>query len=51
MTGVQTCALPILEAREAGIETVFQTLALADHLDVPDNLFLGREKTDRKSVV
>lgn len=33
-----------LEAREAGIETVFQNLALADHLDVPDNLFLGREK-------
>ncbi len=33
-----------LEAREAGIETVYQTLALADHLDVPDNLFLGREK-------
>ncbi len=32
-----------LQAREAGIETVFQTLALADHLDVPDNLFLGRE--------
>ena len=34
-----------LDAREAGIETVFQTLALADHLNVPDNLFLGREKT------
>lgn len=34
-----------LEAREAGIETVFQTLALADDLDVPDNLFLGREIT------
>ena len=33
-----------LEAREAGIETVFQNLALADDLDVPDNLFLGREK-------
>jgi len=33
-----------LDAREAGIETVFQTLALADHLDVADNLFLGREK-------
>lgn len=32
-----------LEAREAGIETVFQSLALADHLDVPDNIFLGRE--------
>ena len=34
-----------LDAREAGIEAVFQTLALADDLDVPDNLFLGREKT------
>lgn len=34
-----------LEARQAGIETVFQTLALADDLDVPDNLFLGREMT------
>jgi fructose transport system ATP-binding protein len=33
-----------LEAREAGIETVFQTLALADELDVPSNVFLGREK-------
>lgn len=32
-----------MEAREAGIETVFQSLALADELDVPDNLFLGRE--------
>jgi len=34
-----------LEARKAGIETVFQTLALADDLDVSDNLFLGREMT------
>lgn len=34
-----------LDAREAGIETVFQTLALADDLNVPDNLFLGREMT------
>jgi fructose transport system ATP-binding protein len=33
-----------LDAREVGIETVFQTLALADDLDVPSNLFLGREK-------
>jgi fructose transport system ATP-binding protein len=32
-----------MEARQAGIETVFQSLALADELDVPDNLFLGRE--------
>lgn len=34
-----------LDAREAGIETVYQTLALADDLDVADNLFLGREIT------
>ena len=34
-----------LDAREAGIETVYQTLALADELNVPDNLFLGRERT------
>jgi len=33
-----------IEAREAGIEAVFQNLALADDLDVPANLFLGREK-------
>jgi len=32
-----------LDAREKGIEAVFQTLALADDLDVPSNLFLGRE--------
>jgi fructose transport system ATP-binding protein len=33
-----------IAAREAGIETVFQNLALADDLDVPSNLFRGREK-------
>lgn len=33
-----------LEAREAGIETVYQNLALAEHLDVPANIFLGREE-------
>lgn len=33
-----------LEAREQGMECVFQNLALADDLDVPSNLFLGREK-------
>lgn len=32
-----------IEARNHGIETVFQNLALADELDVPANLFLGRE--------
>ncbi|GAA0990256.1 ATP-binding cassette domain-containing protein [Subtercola frigoramans] len=30
-------------ARDAGIETIFQNLALADNLDAPSNLFLGRE--------
>lgn len=33
-----------LEARRAGIETVYQTLALADHLDVVSNIFLARER-------
>ncbi|MPV50295.1 ATP-binding cassette domain-containing protein [Pseudactinotalea sp. HY160] len=33
-----------LDARRAGIETVYQTLALAEHLDVAANLFLGREE-------
>ena len=32
------------DAREAGIETVYQDLSLADHLDVLSNLFLGREE-------
>jgi D-xylose transport system ATP-binding protein len=31
------------DARTAGIETIHQTLALADNLDGPGNLFLGRE--------
>jgi ABC-type sugar transport system ATPase subunit len=34
-----------LDAREKGIETVYQTLALAEDLDVPANIFLGREIT------
>jgi len=32
------------DARDAGIETVYQTLAVAPALDVASNLFLGREK-------
>lgn len=31
-------------ARDLGIETVYQDLALAGHLDAASNLFLGREK-------
>ena len=31
------------DARKYGIETIYQTLALADNLDAPANIFLGRE--------
>ncbi len=34
-------------AREAGIETIYQDLALADNLDVGANVFLGREPMRR----
>lgn len=32
-----------MEAREAGIETVYQNLALSPALSITDNLFMGRE--------
>jgi len=32
-----------MEARDAGIETVYQTLALSPALSIVDNMFLGRE--------
>jgi fructose transport system ATP-binding protein len=32
------------DAREAGIETVYQTLAVAPALDIASNMFLGRER-------
>jgi D-xylose transport system ATP-binding protein len=35
------------EAQALGIETIYQTLALADNLDSVSNLFLGREKMTR----
>jgi D-xylose transport system ATP-binding protein len=35
------------DAKNYGIETIYQTLALADNLDAPANLFLGRELTTR----
>jgi D-xylose transport system ATP-binding protein len=31
------------DAKDLGIETIYQTLALADNLNAPGNLFLGRE--------
>ncbi len=33
------------DARRYNIETIYQTLALADNLDAASNLFLGRELT------
>jgi D-xylose transport system ATP-binding protein len=33
------------DAKALGIETIYQTLALADNLDAPANVFLGRELT------
>ncbi|MBV9922510.1 MAG: sugar ABC transporter ATP-binding protein, partial [Pseudonocardia sp.] len=36
-----------MDARQAGIETVYQSLAVSPGLDIAENLFLGRE--ERKS--
>ncbi len=36
-----------IDARGAGIETIYQDLALANNLDVPSNIFLGREIKNR----
>ncbi len=35
------------DAKTYGIETIYQTLALADNVDAPSNMFLGRELTTR----
>ena len=35
------------DAKAYNIETIYQTLALADNIDAPGNMFLGREKTTR----
>jgi D-xylose transport system ATP-binding protein len=43
---VATIASP-RDARRYGIETIFQTLALADNIDAAGNIFLGRELTTR----
>lgn len=36
-----------IDAKTHGIETIYQTLALADNIDAPGNMFLGRELTTR----
>jgi D-xylose transport system ATP-binding protein len=32
-----------MDAKQLGIETIYQTLALAENIDTPGNVFLGRE--------
>ena len=39
------------DARDHNIETIYQTLALADNLDAASNLFLGRELTSPMGFV
>jgi D-xylose transport system ATP-binding protein len=39
------------DARAAGIETIHQSLALAENLDAPGNLFLGRELRTRLGLL
>ena len=39
------------DARTYGIECIYQTLALADNLDAPANVFLGRELVRRSGVL
>ncbi len=36
-----------IEAMGFGVETIYQTLALADNIDAPSNMFLGRELMTR----
>jgi fructose transport system ATP-binding protein len=43
MDGVPVHFRSPIEARKAGIETVYQNLALSPALSIADNLFLGRE--------
>ena len=35
------------DAKALGVETIYQTLELADNIDAPGNVFLGRELTTR----
>ena len=43
MDGRQVTISNPRDAKDLGIETIYQTLALADNLNAPGNLFLGRE--------
>lgn len=43
LDGVRVAFKSPIDARRAGVETVFQTLAVAPALDIASNLYLGRE--------
>ena len=43
LEGTQVSFRSPIEARAAGIETVYQTLAMSPALSIADNLFMGRE--------
>jgi D-xylose transport system ATP-binding protein len=47
MGGQQVTISNPRDAKNLGIETIYQTLALADNLNAPGNLFLGRELLTR----
>ncbi len=44
LDGAEVAFTRPIEARAAGIETVYQTLAVAPALDIATNMFLGREE-------
>lgn len=46
--GKQTHFIHPIDARRAGIETIYQDLALAGNLSVPANIFLGRELKEKR---
>jgi ABC-type sugar transport system ATPase subunit len=46
--GKQTHFIHPIDARKAGIETIYQDLALAGNLSVPANIFLGRELKEKR---
>ena len=46
-TGAEVTIHNPRDAKALGIETIYQTLALADNVDAAANLFLGRELTTR----
>jgi D-xylose transport system ATP-binding protein len=39
------------DAKAFNIETIYQTLALADNIDAPGNMFLGRERLSRLGML